>query len=340
MVRKFLEQGPEGLDEIWHQVFDHLVAGFWSHKGLSGSCPFCGASSDSSKMRFLIFFKKSEFKGYSCFVCGKSGSGFAGAQHLFKAVGLSVSALDLERVLRGGQSQALSSTDTGKEPKGPIEWPPKWINETDEVFAQGYEYLKKRNILWPDDRVNKHEIYFSSEVLIDRGFGAYLKPYPCLVAPMHDESHQVLGFITRKIGETNEGEPKSIDQSGSEWKTKALFGLACLDPRKPVTIVEGLFSALSTPNAVACGGKKIHSAQIDALAATGARVFIFALDPEVKKRAYADAMYRLTMAAPGAKVVSVDWSKFEDSLGKDPNDLGEVRMAEIIRQTLRASLSD
>lgn len=342
MSSKKFSGRPDKVPELWDRVFDSLVGGFWNHKGLSGNCPFCGATSDSSKMKFLIRFLSSEFKGYNCFICGVTGSGFPGIQKLMKALGTSASTFDVADMVGsdfetklGGIGGAGSEAESNVEV---IDWPPNWVSETDEVFLSGLNYMESRGIVNSSEVVERHSLLFSEQVRVSIGGDSYLKDYPCIVAPMHNIDGDVIGFVTRRIGQPLEGEPKSIDASGRLWKTQSLFGIDAINPRKPVTIVEGLFSALSTPNAVAAGGKNITSAQIEILAATQAKVFIFALDPEVQKKHFADVMYRLSMEAPDSYILRVKWENFPGDFDSDPNDRGQDAMAEIIRSTITSNL--
>lgn len=320
--------GPGAVSELWHRVADGISNSFWTHKGLSGSCPFCGAESDSSKLRFLAHFSDSTFKGFNCFVCGQSGSGLSGAQKLIRATGIQASVIQVGDAVGNSTGDLWAPKDDVVTAK---EWPASWIEETDEVYESGMTYLNQRGVLNATERVERHEIRFSESVLMELQSGPYLRPYPCVVAPMHNARGEVVGFTSRRIGKVPDGEQKTIDQTGIQWKKEAVFGLPAINPRRPVTIVEGLFSALSTPNSIACGGKKIHPAQIKAIASTGARVFVFALDPDVDKKFYADAMYRLSMEVPSAIITRIDWTTAGGLLERDPNDRGEHEMAELIR---------
>jgi hypothetical protein len=341
MSNKKFSGRPAKIPELWDRVFDALPSAFWNHKGLSGNCPFCGAVSDASKMKFLIRFLGSEFKGYNCFICSVTGSGFPGIQKLMKSLGTSASTFDVADMVGSDFETRLgslgeASAETEGE-VGPIDWPPNWINETDEVFISGLNYMESRGIVNASEVVEKHSLLFSEQVRVNIAGDSYLKDYPCIVAPMRDVDGDVVGFVTRRIGQPLDGEPKSIDASGRLWKTQSLFGIDAINPRRPVTIVEGLFSALSTPNAVAAGGKNITSAQVEILASTQAKVFIFALDPEVQKKHFADVMYRLSMEAPDSYILRVRWEDFPGGFDQDPNDRGQRAMAEIIHATIAAN---
>ena len=344
---------PPQVVKTWDQVFDALQGAFWTHKGIAANCPFCHAVSDSGKMRFLVGFEDGQYRGFGCFVCQTSGGGLQGIVKLARQIGLSLSFFEMSAMSGNGQMSPFaartisSDLKAGKQDDGrigegeegaPVDWPPSWAKDSDEVFLRGLNYVESRGISDPAGLVDKYSLVFSEVVQITINGEDYVKPYPCLVAPMVGVDGEVYGWTTRYLGEPKDGDPKAIAMNGRGWRNKTMFGLRELDPSKPVAIVEGLFSAFSTPNAVAVGGKEISDGQLEALAAVGARVYVFALDPGVDKKKFANAMYRLRQKALGSAVLSVDWARFGGMDERDPNDRGLTVMRDTIARTVLDSV--
>ena len=328
---------PTNVTELWDQVFDNLPGAFWSQKGMAAHCPFCHAESSPSKMKFLIRFEDQRFKSFSCFVCQVSGNGARGVNRLCSQIGLAVNAFDAGALSGQGDEVYRPAADEDDEVEiASLEWPPMWVQETAEVKKKGLEYMEKRGIIDVPRVVEKFGLIFSETVEMTINEEKYVRPYPCMIAPMAGDGGEVLGWTTRRLGDGgNPDEPKSIALTGKGWKTQSLFGIREVDPRKPVTIVEGVFSALSTPNAVAIGGKSIDMKQVSLLAETGAKVFVFALDPEVEKRQFSTVMYRLHLESPGSKILNIEWKDFGGYFGRDPNDRGWKEMTQLITKTVR-----
>jgi hypothetical protein len=299
-------------------------------------------------MRFLIFFKADgQFKSYNCFICGERGGNLGGLNKLVKQIEAPLSFIDIITMAGDGSSygdSGLSQMDQSLGRLGevdeaaPIDYPPPWFRDTDEVFKKGIEYLESRGVDDPAGTCDKYGLVFSEDVEIFLNGEPFVKPWPCLVAPMAGAEGEVFGWTTRYLGTPPNGDTKAIAMKGSGWRNKTLFGIREIDPKRPVSIVEGVFSALSTPNAVALGGKEIGSEQVDLLAATGARVFVFALDPFVDVRKFSNAMYRLGTRLPGCAVLHVDWEQFGGDVSRDPNDRGMEEMKKIIARTVMAKI--
>lgn len=340
---KFSQDGkPDNVDPLWDSVFSHLSGAFWSHKGMSGQCPFCFVESTPQKMKFLIRFVDNEFKGYSCFVCPEGrGSGYKGILKLARQINVDINSLEAGSMSGESGSRFYKGNDIDEDEDSEIKtilWPDVWIEDSEEVVKKGVAYLESRGILNVLQSIEKYDLQFSEVVLVNVKGEAMLKDYHCLLAPMAGEDG-IIGWAARRLGESDDpNEPKSIAYSGKGWKTESLFGIREIDPRKPVTIVEGIMDWLSTPNSVAIGGKDLSSGQIALLAETGASVFIFALDPTVDKKNFSTMMYRLHMEAPGCKVLNVKWEQFGLPLDRDPNDRGWAEMEKIIRKTVLDSI--
>lgn len=338
---------PRAVPAYWEGLAENLKNATWTHKGLSGDCPFCGAAFEPQKMRFLIFFQDNGgFKSYNCFICQERGSGLGGLSRLNRQVGAGLSFLELAAMVGpgGGASGGLTADDlrapeagndrVGERDEGaPIDWPPPWVRDSDEVFLAGIEYMEGRGILDAARVVDRFGLLFSEVVEVTIRDEALVRPFPCVVAPMAGRGGEVYGWTTRRLGEPEPGESKAIAMAGRGWRNRSLFGIREVDPSRPVAIVEGVFSALATPNSVAIGGKDISTQQLDELAATGAPLFVFALDPFVPKVKFANAMYRLRQKLPGSSVISVEWERFGGDVSADPADRGMAQMREIIAKT-------
>lgn len=320
-------------------------------KGLSGECPFCHAQSEPGKERFLIRFSASgSFLGYNCFICTKWGKGTRGIRDIVKFLGMQVSFFDIndmaldDKNLNGSfnnkknTTSILEDSEDGEKEPSPIAWPPLWLNESDEIFLEGVEYLEKRGIKNIPEKIDRFGLKFTT-VVDQRDSGDNLRNYPCILAPFARYTDgDVWGWTTRRLRDKDRpsNEPKSIAKSGKGWKNVSLFGIREIDLNKPVVIVEGLFSALSTPNSVALGGKTMTQGQLSELAALESSLYIFALDPDVKRSVYSNQMYQLRQMVPGTTVLCVNWEDYGGEDGGDPNDRGEDKMKEIIYKTIVA----
>lgn len=341
---------PRNVPVYWDRMVSSLKNATWTHKGLAADCPFCGAAFEPQKMRFLIFFHDDgRFKSFNCFICPERGSGLQGLSKIARQVDAGLSFMELIAMSgtnpgeAPGYSEALApSADDGRvgdaEEGAPIDWPPAWVKDTDSVFVRGLEYMERRGIKDAPSIVDRFGLLFSEVVEIMVRNDPYVKEFPCLVAPSAGADGEVYGWSARLLGEPKAGETKVSAMRGQGWRHKTLFGIREIDPKLPVTIVEGMFSALSTPNAVAVGGKEINVTQLDLLAETGARVFVFALDPFVDHKKFSNAMYRLRQKLPGCSVLRVEWERFGGNVDADPNDRGIDQMRDVIARTVMSAM--
>jgi hypothetical protein len=222
---------------------------------------------------------------------------------------------------------------------GEIDWPPAWIDQSRELFNRGLAYLEKRGIKPALEFVKHYELVFSSVVPTSSSESEqYIVEFPSVIAPHVDSKGRVIGWTARRI---DDGEPKARTMPGNVWKNKSLFGLDKINPEHPIAIVEGLFSALSTPNSVALGGKNVSRDQLVALASRGKelgsrRAYIFMLDPEVPIEKYREKMQMLDELTDGAMVGAVAWEDFPGDFLRDPNDRGREEMTMIFKTTYRS----
>jgi len=333
------------IHPMWKEIARSLRRSFWMHKGLSGECPFCHAQSEPGKERFLIRFSSNgSFLGYNCFICTKWGKGSRGIKDLVTNLGLKISFFDINSMASnddslGGHNKTKSIENNldDEDDLSPIYWPPPWINETDDIFLEGFNYLEKRGILNIANKIDMYGLKFST-VIDQKNSGSNLRKYPCILAPFAKATdNEVWGWTSRRLNDVGRpsNEPKSIAKSGRGWKSTSMFGVRELDINKPIVIVEGLFSSLSTPNSVAIGGKQISEAQLNELASLESGLYIFALDPDVKPSVYANSIYQLRQKVPGTKVLNVNWEYYGGVERGDPNDRGEEEMKKIIVDTMK-----
>jgi hypothetical protein len=341
MSQQHSNNAPKNINPLWVNIANNLPGSFWWRKGLSGQCPFCHKESAQGAEKFLVRFVNGSFKGYNCFSCEAKGRGTQGIMKLARHIGIDLD--PFEAASLSGESDDVYTPSEDPLEEGRTEelsWPPDWLNETDEVVMAGIQYLEKRGIPDVENVIVKYDIHFSTQVLVEIGDWSTVKPYPCIVAPMVGANNEIIGWTTRRIeNDPTEKDPKSIARGGTGWKERSIFGIREIDPTRPVSIVEGFFSSISTPNSVATAGKDIQNEQLKLLAASGARMFVFALDPAVNDQKIADYMVKLLMMAPGSKVCQVEWEKFGGYYDDDPNDRGFEAMTNIVRTTVLSHLN-
>lgn len=337
----------------WLRIFSLLEQSSWTHKGINSICPFCRTpSKDGDKPKFDIAIEKSKFKYFNCFHCGPVGpkTGVTGVRTLAQAIGERFSMSELigmagDHMLGTDAAAPLASTPTKDNVKA-LDWPPNWIENDQDHTEKCLAYLERRGITPAKKFVEHYDLCFSKVVEMEYARGeddTYVQTieYPCIVVPLYNIRQEIIGWTSRRVDDG--GDPKARNMKGEDWKKEALLGYAQLDPNKPMVIVEGLFSALSTPNSIALNGKVIHSGHLSMLAACGkergeARIYIFALDPTVARDSFKDAMNRLRLKTD-AVVVSVDWGAAEGEFTADPNDRGRQAMRKIIEDTVKRALN-
>jgi hypothetical protein len=297
-------------------------------------CPFCGADSGRGKEKFVLFLDDDGlYTGHNCFVCQDKGSGVFGLKRIFDTLGKPMSVMDLDEMTAQGRSSRARPAET--ESSGVVEWPPPWIETDDLMTDEAVAYLEGRGIMSPRLLLKKYGVVASRVVLTSRGS---VMPYKSVIWPMHAADGSVIGWSSRAIEDSLGDLPKSITMPGSGWKEQAVFGSPFVDPRLPITVVEGFVSALATPNSVATCGKAIGAGQISLIAGLGSRDIILALDPDVKTADVQKVETSFIMAAPEAEVHVVPWSAIDGSgkdygkAGGDPADRGVRVMASIIKK--------
>lgn len=308
---------------FWQEALGKLTDSYKTSKGWAASCPFCLCESRPGNDKFLIAFDSNNFKWFHCFVCRESGSGIFGEKKIAKALGVK---LDMSQV---GLSESEWSPWKEKSSQSPAfsdVWPPPDLSLCSSSNAKKF-LREKRGIqeverLWED-----YELLAASSVSPGEN-----RPYESIVFPAVNKEGKVIGWEARSIKDGVS--PKSRAMKGGGWKEISLFGHRELDPRKPVTIVEGCLDALSTPNAVSCFGKNITDEHFEIIKAKGVKTVIIALDPDAGSLV-SSYIFRGSMLMPGVDLKPIVWPAqcIEENL--DPNDLGIDVMTEIIVKTLK-----
>lgn len=307
---------------------------FTTNKGLSCRCPFCLKESSRGREKFLVFINDAGlYTGHHCFVCNASGSGVFGLGRIFEMIGHPRSIMDLDDMCHSSDRMAVRSPADAPT-VALTQWPPAWIETDDEIEALASDYLIGRGISNAGPLLKKYNCVASRVVMTSRGS---VMPYNCIVWPMEDKDGTVVGWASRAIGEPREGLPKSLGMTGAGWKEISVFGASKIDPRLPVTVVEGFASSLATPNSVATCGKAISTQQINLIAGLNASHIILALDPDVKSRDVLRLETAFIMAAPNAEISVIPWSVIDavpgrpyGKVGGDPADRGAQIMSKII----------
>lgn len=330
----------------WQKLFSSLPNARESGSGVTARCPFCY---DERDKKFDIIFSGNKFQFYKCFICNAYGRGYAGLRKLADQAGCRLSAMELEGMTAssdGGVGNARItvngdvSYDNAPEESSECEplsaWPPPWVEASDRTLELACEYVQKRGFDEPVEIMELFDIYVSDRVeRVLKSGDVQLIEHPCIIAPTYGVDGLIYGWTTRRVDGEDKSNPsiqKSLVRSGSKWKTVSVFGSPQLNPSLPVVLVEGLFSALSTPNSVALLGKKPYQGQMELLAALDAPAYVFALDPKVPDRSFAESMYTISCLAPRSKVLFIDWSRHSGDPSMDPNDRGYEAMAEILKR--------
>ncbi|RYZ91994.1 MAG: hypothetical protein EOP06_05590 [Proteobacteria bacterium] len=337
------------LPDAWRGMYQAMQAPFWTHKGIAATCPFCHAEAERGKMRFVVMFENgTTFKSFNCLVCNEFGGGQNGIIKLAKVLGMhltfaEISAMSGQGAFENKQGQYGSEVDLGHhnplataEIAPSIEWPPPWYVFDRPTYALGYDYMISRGIPNPLEVLKKHQLLFSPHVENTKAYGTEIMTFPSLVAPWARTDGEVYGWSARHLGDEGfQGLPKAIAKGGKQWLEKSLFGIREVNTDYPVTITEGLFSSLSTPNSVALGGKAMSREQAKEIARLGAAVYVLALDPGVKESTVMGTVMALKLLMPSSKVLVVPWASFGGRIDRDPNNRGIKEMTHIISETVR-----
>lgn len=363
---------------VYDILMSTLSGAFENSKGIGADCPFCGAESSSGKIRFLVFADPGDgnVSGYNCYVCNKRGDKLA-LRRLYQTLGLNIFKME---VLNGGSTSGFKykpqnekDEETGffgnkkkiSKANEEIQWPPHWATADEEHFSKAVSFMEKRGVQNPASQIEKYNLVITLE--IDRGSGAdghsFLEFYPSVVCPAVDIDGNIVGWSARRIDGLDElavkhgvkkdedhiyySQAKSVGMGGSSWKQSALFGISEVNPNYPVTIVEGFYDALATPNSVALLGKRLTPQHAKIVADLQAEYILLGLDPTVSSKELAGAISLLQLSAPKSKILKLNYGEKKDEAldpeakdwnERDPGDRGQKEMSLLIRQTVTAAL--
>ena len=285
-------------------IFDALKNKRKTANGVEADCPNCGASD----RKFKAFTRDGRITGFNCFKCSFRGQGDSG---LLAHFGLAKDPFHLAI----SELRAPSGAAQGVEE---IEWPPRFIRNSRENEALAVVFIESRGVDLAI--IERFDLQFTEVIEVN---GRVIE-YPSILAACENENG-VVGWTARSIVKNDM--PKALTMSGSTWKVSSVAGLLTLDTSEPVVVCEGLFSAATCQNSVALNGKVFSDKQANALKAVGVTQIILALDAQVMRSKEIDRLTDiLAMSFSGVAPVEYD----EKDLEKDPNDLGEEAMIELI----------
>lgn len=144
-----------------------------------------------------------------------------------------------------------------------------------------------------------------------------------IIVPSYNEDAKLTYFVTRAIyPDAKKYKNPSIS------KNKVIFNEWFIDWKSKVVLVEGVFDALVTPNAIPLLGKEVHNLLIDRLVKEGTKDVVIALDGDAEGvKASHKVFMKLEKYGIKAKIAELP-------PGKDLSDLG------INRQLIKTIISN
>lgn len=297
------------VNQWYEYILQQAAAGDYHPSGpfrLVFDCPLPECRLASRKVRH--FYVNKDWYGFRCYRTGTTGS--------FKDLVLAnpVRWRALHAAERSQQELATVNYDgfipldeATPRPGMPASW-----------IGVAYEYCMKRG-LTPADIVR---------------YRVCLLPWePYVYFPVWNDDGEVYWWFARLLPGFDESPqvPKTKEPPSS---SKPLFGSHVLKKTpEAVTLVEGVFDHVATPDSFATMGSFLSYTQIDKLrslylTAQIDRVFLIR-DPDAKDKARSEVLHIRRAGIPAVAVF------IEDRANRDPNDLGHRVMAKIV-QELRA----
>lgn len=290
------------------QIVDsHLGSGTVGKNGeTSYFCPFCNHYKKKLQVNFIS-------EVFHCWVCNTKGRSIATLLKKSNAPKhLTLKALELTTKK---QHSSFSKQDVIQVTL-PAEYTPMWKgNANSPYFKNAMHYLLEKRKLTKFD-VLKYQIGYCES----GDYGGMV------IIPSYDE-HGILNyFVGRSFYSTPTIKHKNPDS------TKDIIGFeSTIDWSQPVTIVEGVFDAISTKrNTIPLFGKKILSRLKSKIIEQRVQTVYLALDPDAIRDAIVEIEFFLNNG------IDVKLVKLE----QDPNDTGFEEMRSKINETTSVDLFD
>jgi DNA primase len=272
-----------------------------NHSGdeTSFHCPFC----HHHKKKLAVNLQSQKWQ---CWVCNSKGNSLYG---LFKALSADDSTFIQLRNIVGETNYKSSTIETETEIyfslpedfipliKAPNDW------ETKNVI----NYLKKRGITKED--IIKYNIGYCAE-------GLY-KNY--VIIPSYDENGKLNYFVARNYYNS------SIKYKNPPVSKDTVIFENTISYELPIVLVEGVFDAISVKrNVIPLLGKRIQPKLYQKLLERDVKKVYIMLDNDARKEAL-DIAKKLMQQHINVYVVELN--------DKDPNDLGFIKVTDIIKNT-------
>jgi len=291
------------------QIVDsHLGHGTMAKNGeTSYFCPFCNHYKKKLQVNFLS-------EVYHCWVCNTKGRSIAtllGKSNAPKPLYIKALELTSKKPNNNGFAETKSTQVTL-----PLEYIPMWKGSVNSpFFKNAIHYLLEKRKLTKYD-ILKYQIGYCES-------GDYSG---MIIVPSYDSNGMLNYFVGRSFYATPTIKHKNPDS------TKDIIGFeSIIDWTQPITIVEGVFDAITTKrNAVPLFGKKILSKLKSKIIEQRVQTIHLALDPD----AVADALVEIEyFVNNGVEVKLIQ-------LTQDPNDTGFENMQSKINETTNIDLFD
>jgi len=275
----------------------HLGEGAPHRKGeMSYFCPAC----NHYKRKLQI---NTQTQRWHCWVCNIKGTG---VYSLLKKTGGSRELLVAAKELDPIQSQGKETVQQSKQL--PDEFRPLHINWNTPHYKNALHYVVNVRGLTPLD-ILRYNIGYCEE-------GEYSG---MIIVPSYDKTNRLNYFMGRSYYNT------SFKHKNPIWSKDVVGFENQISYNQPLTLVEGVFDAISTKrNVVPLFGKRIMPTLRHNIVANKVPKLYISLDQDAVSDALTELEYFMNS---GIDVCLVNLTK------KDPNELGYKAMTELVKQS-------
>jgi DNA primase len=283
----------------------HLGQGTVHRKGeASYYCPSCNHYKKKLQVNLMS-------QRWHCWVCGMKGNGL---YNLFRKTGASQDILQAAKEVSVGKTNNTNNEETVVK-QLPSEFRPLHINWNTPHYKNALHYVINERGLTPLD-VLRYNVGYCEE-------GEYSG---MIIVPSYDANNQLNYFVGRSFY------GGAFKHKNPTWSKDVIGFENQVDFNQPLTLVEGIFDAITTKrNVVPLFGKKIMPTLRQTIITKRVPKLYISLDQDAVESALTELEYFMNN---GIEVYFVNLT------GKDPNELGFRNMVSLIKQCKSFTFTD
>ena len=248
---------------------------------------------------------------WHCWVCGMKGNGL---YNLFRKTGASQDILQAAKEVSVGKINTTNNEETVVK-QLPSEFRPLHINWNTPHYKNALHYVINVRGLTPLD-VLRYNVGYCEE-------GEYSG---MIIVPSYDANNQLNYFVGRSFY------GGAFKHKNPTWSKDVIGFENQVDFNQPLTLVEGVFDAITTKrNVVPLFGKKIMPTLRQTIITKRVPKLYISLDQDAVENALTELEYFMNN---GIEVYFVNLT------GKDPNELGFHNMVSLIKQCKLFTFTD